>query len=96
MNTSVQRILLRVCLIWHSVGTGKTALALRVESRQWEPVGYAILWVTRSTIRKELFKTMFDDVAHYGVQQMLERGEAIPDSLDIARRTSESVQLLLL
>jgi hypothetical protein len=37
-------------LLWHSVGTGKTCSAVAAATSSFEPQGYTILWVTRTTL----------------------------------------------
>lgn len=49
-------------LLWHSVGTGKTCTAISVATTGFEPEGYTILWVTRHTLKSDLWKNMFISV----------------------------------
>lgn len=49
-------------LLWHSVGTGKTCTAISVATTGFEPKGYTILWVTRHTLKSDLWKNMFINV----------------------------------
>jgi hypothetical protein len=65
-------------LVWHSVGTGKTCTALATKSRTWEKEGYTILWVTRTTLKNDIWKNMFDKVCDYVIRERLEEGEDIP------------------
>jgi len=44
-------------LLWHSVGSGKTLSAVSILS-QFEKKGYNTLWVTRTTLRKDLQKAL--------------------------------------
>jgi type I site-specific restriction-modification system R (restriction) subunit len=44
-------------LLWHSVGSGKTLSAVSILS-QFEKQGYNTLWVTRTTLRKDLQKAL--------------------------------------
>jgi hypothetical protein len=65
-------------LLWHSVGTGKTATAIGVASTSFEP-DYTILWVTRSSLKNDIWKNMFDQVAHAGLQKkMADEGFTMP------------------
>ena len=68
-------------LVWHSVGTGKTCTAIATKSRTWEKQGYTILWVTRTTLRNDIWKNMFDKVCDYIIRDKLSRGEKIPKDL---------------
>lgn len=47
-------------LLWHSVGSGKTCSAIAAASTHWEAEGYTILWVTRVTLRTDVYKNIFD------------------------------------
>lgn len=49
-------------LLWHSVGTGKTCSAISIATTGFEPKGYTILWVTRHTLKSDLWKNMFLNV----------------------------------
>lgn len=46
-------------LLWHSVGTGKTCTAIADASTSFEKEGYTILWVTRHTLKSDIWKNMF-------------------------------------
>ena len=48
-------------LLWSSVGTGKTCAAIAVASHTFERLGYTILWVTRHTLKADIWKNMFTD-----------------------------------
>ncbi len=54
-------------LLNHSVGTGKTCTAIATATGSFEPQGYTILWVTRTTLRNDIWKNMFDMVCHHGL-----------------------------
>lgn len=49
-------------LLHHSVGTGKTCCAIATATTSFEPEGYTILWVTRTTLKGDIWKNMFDQV----------------------------------
>jgi hypothetical protein len=51
-------------LLNHTVGVGKTCAAIATATTTFEPAGYTILWVTRSTLKNEVWKNMFDVVCH--------------------------------
>lgn len=65
-------------LINHGVGTGKTCLGVAVASTSWEREGYSILWVTRHTLKADIWKNMFDQVCSLVVKDRIEKdGEKI-------------------
>ena len=66
-------------LVWHSVGTGKTCTAVATKSKEWERQGYTILWVTRTTLRADIWKNMFGKVCDYLIREKLEAGEEVPE-----------------
>ena len=67
-------------LLWHSVGTGKTCSAVAVASSSFEQAGYTILWVTRTTLKSDVYKNIFDDVCHAILaEKMRKEGLKIPD-----------------
>ncbi len=65
-------------LLWHSVGTGKTCSAIAIASNGFEPHGYTILWVTRHTLKSDIWKNMFDKVCSATLRRRIEKGEKIP------------------
>lgn len=65
-------------LIYHSVGTGKTCTAIATKSRTWEKEDYTILWVTRSTLRGDIWKNMFDKICDHLIKDKISRGVKIP------------------
>lgn len=69
---------LKGMLLWHSVGTGKTCSAIAAAS-SFEKSGYTILWVTRTTLKNDIWKNMFDQVCSLSIQQRIkEEGLKIP------------------
>jgi superfamily II DNA or RNA helicase len=73
-NTSANKGL----LLWHSVGTGKTCSAIAVASNGFEPHGYTILWVTRHTLKSDVWKNMFTQVCSASIRRRIINGENIP------------------
>ena len=65
-------------LIWHSVGTGKTCTALATKSYLFEKQNYSILWVTRSTLKDDIWKNMFEKVCDYVIRDKIKSGVNIP------------------
>lgn len=66
-------------LLYHSTGSGKTCSAIAAATANFEPLGYTILWVTRTTLKNDIWKNMFDQVCHKGIQDRITQGENIPD-----------------
>ena len=66
-------------LLYHSVGTGKTCSAIAAASTNFEPFDYTILWVTRTTLKSDIWKNMFDQVCNKSIQDRIQAGEQIPD-----------------
>ena len=56
-------------LLWHSTGSGKTCSAIATASNEFEKEGYTILWVTRTTLKSDLWKNMFDQVCHQAIRE---------------------------
>ena len=67
----------RGMLLWHSVGTGKTCSAIAAATTAFEPAGYTILWVTRTTLKNDIWKNMFNQVCHEQFRR--DRVTATPD-----------------
>lgn len=76
-NTSASKGL----LLWHSVGTGKTCSAIAVASTGFEPHGYTILWVTRHTLKSEIWKNIFKSVCSAVIRRRILNGENIPEDV---------------
>lgn len=55
-------------LVNHSVGSGKTCSAIAAASSSFEKEGYTVLWVTRTTLKADLYKNMFDQVCNVHLQ----------------------------
>lgn len=62
-------------LVDHSTGSGKTCTAVAVASTSWERKGYTILWVTRHTLKADIWKNMFDQVCSLVVKSEIEKGK---------------------
>jgi hypothetical protein len=72
---------LKGMVLWQSVGTGKTCTAIATATRQFEPLGYTILWVTRTTLKNDIWKNMFEMVCHEGIRDQVAAGIKIPESM---------------
>lgn len=62
-------------LLFHSVGVGKTCTAIATATSSFEREGYTILWVTRHTLKADIWKNMFDQVCHTLLQEQMDMGE---------------------
>ena len=58
-----------------STGSGKTCLGVAVASTSWEKKGYTILWVTRHTLKVDIWKNMFNQVCSLVVKDQIEKGD---------------------
>lgn len=68
-------------LLWHSVGTGKTCSAIAIASRGFEPHGYTILWVTRHTLKPDIWKNIFGSVCSVTLRRKIKKGEFVPEGM---------------
>ncbi len=69
-------------LAWHSVGTGKTCTGIATASSSFEKEGYTILWVTRTTLKGDVWKNMFDQICNITLQKDIDNGLILPDKLN--------------
>ena len=65
-------------LLFHSVGSGKTCTAIATATNTFDREGYTILWVTRHTLKEDIWKNMFDSVCNVIIQERLANGEILP------------------
>ena len=75
-------------LLWHSVGVGKTCTAIAAASTSFEPAGYTIIWVTRTTLKQDIWKNMFDQVCSMSVRKL--KGPIPADHAERMRLLSDS------
>lgn len=59
-------------LLYHSVGTGKTCSAIAAATTNFEKNGYTILWVTRTSLKNDIWKNMFNQVCNESIRQQIE------------------------
>ena len=71
-------------LFWHSVGTGKTCSAIATASASFEKEDYTILWVTRHTLKPDIWKNIYKEVCSYTIKEKLENGIKIPETVNTA------------
>jgi hypothetical protein len=65
-------------LFWHSVGTGKTCSAIATATTSFDAEGYTILWVTRHTLKSDIWKNMYNQVCSIDVQNKIRNGLVLP------------------
>jgi len=65
-------------LLWHSVGTGKTCSAVSIATKGFEEHNYTILWVTRHTLKSDMWKNMFQQVCSSVIRRQIINKENIP------------------
>ena len=70
---------LKGILVWNSVGTGKTCQAIATASSSFENEGYTILWVTRSSLKSDIWKNMFEQVCSLRIQEKIKNGLKMPE-----------------
>jgi superfamily II DNA or RNA helicase len=65
-------------LLYHSVGVGKTCSAIATATSTFEREGWTILWVTRTTLKDDIWKNMFDIVCSVSMQERMNKGQRFP------------------
>ena len=65
-------------LLWHSTGTGKTCSAIASASSTFAVQDYTILWVTRTTLKNDIWKNMFDQICNEQIRTMVADGVKLP------------------
>jgi len=68
-------------LFWHSVGTGKTCSAIATASKSFEKDGYTILWITRHTLKPDIWKNMYNLICSSTIKEKIENGVDIPENM---------------
>lgn len=68
-------------LLHHSVGTGKTCTAIATATTSFDVENYTILWVTRHTLKSDIWKNMFGQVCSLDVQERIKNGLVLPNKI---------------
>ena len=68
-------------LLHHSVGTGKTCTAIATATTSFDVENYTILWVTRHTLKSDIWKNMFTQVCSLDVQERIKNGLVLPNKI---------------
>ena len=58
-------------LLYHSVGSGKTCSAIAAASKNFEK-DYTILWVTRTTLKNDIWKNMFSQICNESLRNKVD------------------------
>lgn len=69
-------------LVWHSVGTGKTCAAVSIKSFLFERMNYSIVWVTRRTLKSDIWKNMYVDICDHIIKEKHKED----DTVDILKK----------
>lgn len=62
-------------LLYHSVGTGKTCTAIATASSSFQKMGYNIIYVTRHTLKQDVWKNIVGQVCHQIVREKVAQGD---------------------
>ena len=68
-------------LLHHSVGTGKTCTAIATATTSFDVENYTILWVTRHTLKNDIWKNMFGQVCSIDIQEKIKNGLVLPNKI---------------
>lgn len=75
-------------LLYHGVGTGKTCSGISIAS-EFEKDNYTILWVTRHTLKQDLWKNMFDKICNTIIQEKI-----LKNNIKIPKNQKDRIELL--
>jgi hypothetical protein len=62
-------------LLFHSVGSGKTCTAIATATSSFERDGYNIMWVTRHTLKADIWKNMYGQICSTVIQDDIDSGK---------------------
>jgi superfamily II DNA or RNA helicase len=74
-------------LLYHSVGTGKTCTGIATASQSFQKEGYTIIWVTRSSLKQDVWKNMFEKVCHSTLKEEVKNGIHLEANLNNGIKT---------
>lgn len=63
-------------LLYHSVGTGKTCSAIATATTSFDLQGYTIIWVTRHTLKADIWKNMYNQVCNIQIQEDIKNNKS--------------------
>lgn len=64
--------------LYHSVGSGKTCTAIAAATKSFDENDYTILWVTRHTLKEDIWKNMFEKICNIRIRNMINNGRVLP------------------
>jgi hypothetical protein len=73
-------------LAWHSVGTGKTCMAVAAATTQFEQAGYSIMWVTRNSLMADVYKNIFGSICSIPIMEHVNEGKSLPENFASQKR----------
>lgn len=76
-------------LLYHGTGVGKTCSAIAAATQNFEKNGYTILWVTRTTLKSDIWKNMFDQICNETIRNIIKK-----DNLEIPNDQQKRMRLL--
>lgn len=74
-------------LLHHSTGSGKTCTSIAIATTGWEPHGYTIIYVTRTALKSDIYKNIFDQVCSQVIKRDIKKGLKLPK--DAAKHPSK-------
>tara|TARA_B110000483_G_scaffold46062_1_gene57532 strand:- start:3341 stop:5905 length:2565 start_codon:yes stop_codon:yes gene_type:complete len=74
--------------LYHSVGSGKTCTAIASATKSFDENNYTILWVTRHTLKEDIWKNMFEKICNMRIREYIKMGKTLP------KKRSERMALL--
>jgi hypothetical protein len=74
--------------LYHSVGSGKTCTAIASATQSFDENNYTILWVTRHTLKEDIWKNMFEKICNMRIREYIKMGKSLP------KKRSEQMALL--
>ena len=60
------------------MGSGKTCSAIATATKSFDKENYTILWVTRHTLKEDIWKNMFEKICNIKIREMVANGAKIP------------------
>ena len=64
--------------LYHSVGSGKTCTAIASATKSFDENNYTILWVTRHTLKEDIWKNMFEKICNMRIREYIKLGKTLP------------------
>tara|TARA_B100000795_G_scaffold227434_1_gene183791 strand:+ start:1847 stop:4441 length:2595 start_codon:yes stop_codon:yes gene_type:complete len=64
--------------LYHSVGSGKTCTAIASATKSFDENDYTILWVTRHTLKEDIWKNMFEKICNIRIRNLINNGKVLP------------------